>query len=90
MVTHFEVPKTSFTQLLGINNEGVAVGFYMDKKGVTHGLYYTPANGNWTTVDDPNGAGGTVVNGVNNKNQLVGFYTDSTGNTHGMLVTVTN
>jgi hypothetical protein len=56
---------------------------------MTHGLYYMPATGAWTAVDDPNGAGGTVVNGVNNKNQLVGFYTDGVGNTHGMLVTVT-
>ena len=50
-------------------------------------LYYTPANGAWLTVDDPSGAGGTVVNGVNNMNQLVGFYTDAAGNTHGMIVT---
>jgi hypothetical protein len=40
-------------------------------------------------VDDPNGAGGTVVNGLNNRGQLVGFYTDAAGNTHGMIVTVT-
>jgi hypothetical protein len=89
VVTRFTVPGTKFTQLLGVNNEGVAVGFFMDKKGMTHGLYYMPATGAWTAVDDPNGAGGTVVNGVNNKNQLVGFYTDGVGNTHGMLVTVT-
>ncbi len=88
VITKFKVPNTNFTQLLGINNEGVAVGFYMDKAGATHGLYYTPANGNWTTIDDPNGAGGTVVNGINNMNQLVGFYTDAAGNTHGMLVLV--
>ncbi len=89
VVTKFEVPKTTTTQLLGINNSGVAVGFYLDKKMIPHGLYYTPSNGNWTTVDDPSGTMGTTVNGINNKNQLVGFYTDSAGNTHGMIVTVT-
>jgi hypothetical protein len=89
VVTKFEVPKTTTTQLLGINNSGVAVGFYLDKKGIPHGLYYTPSNGNWTTVDDPSGAMGTTVNGINNVNQLVGFYTDAAGNTHGMIVTVT-
>ena len=88
VVTKFEVPKTSFTQLLGINNSGVAVGFYMGSDQIPHGLYYTPSNGQWTTVDEPNGVGGTVVNGINNKGELVGFYTDAAGNVHGMLVTV--
>jgi hypothetical protein len=89
VVTHFTVPKTKFTQLLGINNSGVAVGDYMDAAGLAHGLYYTPATGAWLTVDHPAGVGGTVVNGINNKNQLVGFYTDAAGNVHGMLVNVT-
>ena len=84
----FGVPHSSFTQLLGVNNGGMAVGFYVDKNQITHGLLYNPANGQWQTVDDPNGVGGTVVNGLNDKNQLVGFYTDAAGNTHGMLVNV--
>jgi hypothetical protein len=89
VVSHFKVPGTNFTQLFGINNAGVAVGFYMGSDNVPHGLYYTPATGAWTPVNDPNGVQGTVVNGINNKNQLVGFYTDAAGNTHGMIVTVT-
>ena len=89
VVTSFTVPGTTFTQLLGINNSGVAVGFYNDANGLPHGLYYTPANGNWIQIDDPNAPMGTVVNGINNNNQLVGFYTDAAGNVHGMIVTVT-
>ncbi len=89
VVTKFSVPGSTFTQLLGINNAGVAVGFYLDGANVPHGLYYTPSTGNWTVVNDPNGANGTVVNGLNNKNQLVGFYTDAAGSVHGMIVTVT-
>ncbi len=88
VVTHFSVPHTNTTQLLGINNEGVAVGFFADANNIQHGLYYVPATGAWTQVDDPNGVGGTVLNGINNKGQLVGFYTDAAGNVHGMLVTV--
>ena len=88
VVTRFRVPGSASTQLLGINNAGVAVGFYIDHGGLPHGVYYTPSNGNWLPVNDPNGTLGTVVNGINNKNQLVGFYTDSANNTHGMLVTV--
>ena len=89
VTTSFNVPGSTNTQLLGINNSNVAVGFYADSANITHGLYYTPSNGNWVVVNDPSGAMGTVVNGINNKNQLVGFYTDAAGNTHGMLVTVT-
>jgi hypothetical protein len=85
----FHVPGSKNTQLLGINNEGVAVGFYVDANNVSHGLYYVPATGNWLRVDDPNGVQGTVINGLNNKNELVGFYTDGAGNVHGMIVTVT-
>jgi hypothetical protein len=53
---------------------------------LTHGVIYTPSNGQWTQLDDPNGVQGTVLNGVNDKGQIVGFYTDAAGNTHGMLV----
>jgi hypothetical protein len=88
VVTKFTVPGTKFTQLLGLNNEGVAVGFYYDSNMIPHGLYYTPSNGNWLAVNDPDGTQGTVVNGINNKGELVGFYTDAAGNTHGMVVTV--
>ena len=89
VVTNFAVPGSKLTQLFGINNSGVAVGTYQDQANLLHGLYYTPANGVWTTVDAPSGTMGTVVNGINNMNQLVGFYTDAAGNVHGMLVTVT-
>jgi hypothetical protein len=88
VVTKFSVPGSTFTQLLGLNNEGVAVGFYNDSNMIPHGIYYTPANGNWTEVNDPSGVQGTVLNGINNKGQVVGFYTDAAGNVHGMLVTV--
>ena len=86
----FKVPGQSVTQLLGVNNEGLAVGFYTDGNGSNHGIYYTPSNGMWTQVDDPNApeapGGGTVLNGVNDKGEAVGFYTDAAGNVHGMLV----
>jgi hypothetical protein len=85
----FHVPGSKNTQLLGINNEGVTVGFYIDANNLTHGLYYVPATGNWLQVDFPSGVQGTVINGINNKNELVGFYTDAAGNVHGMVVTVT-
>ena len=51
-----------------------------------HGFAWPPAGG-FTSVDDPNGIGSTVVNGVNGAGDLVGFYTDAAGNTDGMLAT---
>jgi hypothetical protein len=82
----FGVPGSGTTQLLGVNSSGLAVGFYVDSNMLTHGVIYTPSNGQWTQLDDPNGVQGTVLNGVNDKGQIVGFYTDAAGNTHGMLV----
>jgi uncharacterized membrane protein len=71
------------TQALGINNADQVVGSYVDAAGAMHGFLFS--HGQLTRVDDPNGAGGTVVNGLNNKGQLVGFYVDAAGNTHGMI-----
>ena len=50
----------------------------------THGFTWRPGYG-FTTVDDPQGIGTTIINGVNDHGALVGFYTDSAGNTDGML-----
>jgi len=83
----FAVPGSSNTQLFGVNDGGIVVGSYIDGAGVQHGLSYNATTGNWTTIDDPNAAGMTVVNGINDKGDAVGFYLDAAGNTHGMLVT---
>ena len=85
--TTFFVPGASVTQFLGVNDSGVAVGFYVDAAGLSHGLTYNPANGEWNTVDNPIGVLGNTINGINNSGDMVGFYTDANSNTHGMLVT---
>jgi len=63
---------STFTQALGVNNEGEIVGFYVDGNGVQHG--YIDNGGVFTSFDPPNSAS-TTINGVNNKGQIVGFYT---------------
>jgi hypothetical protein len=88
ILSKFSVPGSTFTQLFGINNGGVAVGAYVDSSGLSHGLYYVPGTGAWLAVDDPEGVQGTFLNGINNKGEIVGFYVDAAGNTHGMIVTV--
>lgn len=54
---------------------------------MTPGVTYNPSNGEWNTVDDPNGVNGTTLNGINDNGAAVGFYVHAAGNTQGMLVT---
>jgi hypothetical protein len=87
-VTTLNVPGSSMTQALGVNDGDEVVGTYQVGTGsnaTAHGFTWTPSHG-LETVDDPNGVG-TTINGVNDKGQLVGFYTDSGGNTDGLLAT---
>jgi hypothetical protein len=72
--TRLDYPGSIFTQALGLNNSGNVVGVYMDASLHSHGFVYTRAGGFFTSVDDPNGVGTTVVNGINDLGLLVGFY----------------
>jgi uncharacterized membrane protein len=73
------------TQALGIDRADELVGSYLDTDRRMHGFLW--AKGRLRTIDDPLGAGGTVVNGLDNSGRLVGFYVDGTGATHGFLAT---
>ncbi|HZU90858.1 MAG TPA: hypothetical protein VE993_16530 [Stellaceae bacterium] len=89
-------PKTgtappTFNQLLGVNNNDIAVGFYTDANGANHGYTYTIDGGTFSgDINDPNagtGTGqGTTATAINNKGQIVGFYTDKNGVTHGFFL----
>ncbi len=57
-----------------MNNRGQIVGAYMDSSNLTHGFVYTISSGQYTSIDDPEGVGTTVVNGINDAGDLVGFY----------------
>jgi len=78
-------PGADLTQALGVNDHGEVVGAYTIGPK-TFGFTWTVA-GHFHKINDPHGAGTTVVNGVNNAGDLVGFYTSSNGSTHGMLAT---
>ncbi len=76
-------PKTPHTagsvnQLLGINNSGVAVGFYNDAAGHSHAYKVSQATGVFTPINIPGGVS-TLATGINNAGDIVGFSTDSTG-----------
>jgi probable HAF family extracellular repeat protein len=69
------------TQVVGINNEGKTVGFYIDAGGNTHGF---EKDRDFVTVDLP----GTTFNqllGINNRKQEAGYFQDAAGLQHGYL-----
>ena len=76
-----DVPGSTFTQVLGINNYGQLSGVYQDAQGNSHGFVDT--NGHFQTIDAPGGVGTTTINGINDKGQVVGFFVDGAGNTEG-------
>ncbi|MGA3089814.1 MAG: hypothetical protein ABSD75_14450 [Terriglobales bacterium] len=74
---HFTIlnyPGALQTSASGLNNKGLVVGFWVDASVNTHGFVYDTASSTFTSVDDPNGVGETIVNGVNDNGDLVGFY----------------
>lgn len=86
--TTYNAPGATATMLLGLNNEGEAVGVEQTSPTTSEGLILNIASDTWSVVNDPNGIGTTTLNGVNDQGQIVGFYVDAAGNTNGLLMTV--
>ena len=81
------------TQVTGINNHNVTVGFWADAAGDNFG--FTDVNGVFADVVDPHGLGKAAngmtteqLLGVNDKEKAVGFWTDANGNNHGFVYDV--
>jgi probable HAF family extracellular repeat protein len=72
----FDVPGSTSTAAVGINNDGAVVGNYADSAGKVHG--YLLKDGNFTTIDYP-GALKTAAIGINSQGDIVGtHYEDAT------------
>jgi hypothetical protein len=89
-------PGVGETELLGINDNGLAVGFECAVAGCSgpggfqHGIIYNIATKTFTTLDpptslDPATPSATTLNGLNDRGQIVGFFVDKNGNTDGLL-----
>jgi hypothetical protein len=81
-----------FSQVLGINNKGIAVGYYGDSTGSQHGFFYDTKTGQYTFLDDPseafnNGVEVTQITGITNSGEITGFYSDANGVFHGFVAT---
>ncbi len=81
-----------FSQILGVNDNGLAVGYYGDSTASQHGYFYNTNTGLYTFLDDPaaafdNGVEVTQITGINNSGMIDGFYTDANGIAHSFVAT---
>jgi uncharacterized membrane protein len=79
-----------FSQVLGINDKGIAVGYYGDSTTSQHGFLYNTHTGVYTFLDDPseafsNGVEVTQITGITNSGEITGFYSDANGVFHGFV-----
>ncbi len=78
-------PGSVQTQVTGVNDDGLTVGFWANAEGADSGFYRTPG-GQSGSVDYP--AGGQAnpavdeLLGVNDQDVAVGFYNDDAGHSH--------
>jgi uncharacterized membrane protein len=82
-----------FSQILGINDRGLAVGYYGDSTTSQHGFLYNTHTGQYTFLDDPseafnNGVEVTQITGITNSGEITGFYSDANGVFHAFVATV--
>jgi len=76
-----------FSQILAVNDAGIAVGYYGDSTTSQHGFLYNTNTGKYTFLDDPavrfsNGVEVTQITGITDSGELTGFYTDIAGAAH--------
>ncbi len=63
-------------QLIGVNNANLAVGFYNDSHGDSHGYTFNIATNTFSTdINDPL-AVSTVTAAINNSDEIAGFFTE--------------
>ncbi len=72
-------------QLLGVNDQDVAVGFYTDARGLDHGYTYDIATKRFSLVAVP-GAASVVAAAINNAGSVAGFFTRPGGRTEGFVL----
>ena len=84
-----------FSQILGVNDGGIAVGYYGDSTTSQHGFLYNLNTGAYMFLDDTaeafnNGVEVTQITGINDLDEITGFYSDANGVFHGFVACPTN
>ena len=82
-----------FSQILSVNDKGIAVGYYGDSTLSQHGFIFNTNTGQYTFLDDPkaafsNGVEVTQITGITNSGEITGFYSDASGVFHGFVAAV--
>jgi hypothetical protein len=77
--------KPPRSELLGVNDHDVAVGFYTDARGLDHGYTYDIATKRFGVVAVP-GASSVVAAAINNAGSVAGFFTGRAGLTEGFVL----
>jgi hypothetical protein len=75
-------------QLLGVNDHGIAVGFYTDGRGRHHGYRYDIATRTFATVAVPGGSS-VIAAAISNSGGVAGFFTGRNGVTSGFFLRAT-
>jgi hypothetical protein len=75
-------------QLLGINDSNIAVGFYVDAAGTSHGYEYNLGSNRFTQINEP--SMGLTAAAINDSNDVAGFYVNFAGVTDGFFLTPQN
>lgn len=73
-------------QLLGVNDRDVAVGFYNDANGNSHGYTFSIGADRFHTVTIA-GAASVTAAAINNSDDVAGFFTNAAGTTDAFLRT---
>lgn len=73
-----------YTELLGLEDSGLAVGFYQDKSQVDHAFEVDIATTKYHAISPP-GAVCAAATGINNKGDIVGWAQLANGTTEGWL-----
>ncbi len=65
----------TFDQLLGVNDQAKAVGFWTDANGNNHGFTYDVKSGNYSEVNIA-GFASTTTTAINNEGHIAGFVVE--------------
>lgn len=68
-----DIGKGTVTQILGLNNAGIAVGFYTNGAGVNFGFELNHSTGKFTPITPP-GASNVTASAIDSGGDIVGFY----------------
>jgi probable HAF family extracellular repeat protein len=84
-ITTVDVPGAIQTLIQSINDQGTAVGFWIDTTGLPHGFIRSPSGAITTLIYPGSALGITLATGINDQGVVVGYYDDSTFSEHGFM-----